>query len=302
MTPTKASHHSSPLRYPGGKAKLATYVKAVLRANSLLDRTYIEPYAGGAGVALSLLLHGYVRRIVLNDISVPIHAFWSAVLDESDRFREKILSVELSVEEWRRQREIFRNPDGVNTFELGFAAFYLNRTNRSGVLNGGIIGGFAQNSAYGIDARFNRAELAFRVARIAKVRSQISILRKDAADLLTNLSDIAAPEECFVYADPPYFKKGRDLYYDFYRPEDHELIRDSVFSLRNTPWIVSYDNEPEIIQLFGGRRSIEYDLSYSVRNGRTGREVMFFSDDLVVPNPEDYGILVPPSGAHEAAA
>ena len=301
MIASKASHHSSPLRYPGGKAKLTGYVKSILRTNSLLDRTYIEPYAGGAGVALSLLLHGYVRRVVLNDISSPIHAFWLSALNHSEKFRQKILSVDLSVDEWKNQREIFRRSDDDDLFELGFAAFYLNRTNRSGVLNGGMIGGHAQNSAYGIDARFNREELALRIARIAKVRNQITIMKQDASDLIRNIGSVSKPEDSFIYADPPYFKKGRDLYYDFYMPSDHEVIRDSIFSLDDTPWIVSYDNEPEIIALFDARRSVEYDLSYSVKNGRKGREVMFFSDGLIVPNPEQHGVHTVPTEDAEAA-
>lgn len=36
--------HFTPLRYPGGKAKLSEYVKEIIRANKLYDGEYVEPY------------------------------------------------------------------------------------------------------------------------------------------------------------------------------------------------------------------------------------------------------------------
>jgi DNA adenine methylase len=276
----------SPLRYPGGKGKLAPYLKAIIRQNKLLDCTYVEPFAGGAGAGLALLLHGYVNRIVLNDLSAPIFAFWRALLDFPEDFQERIRTVELSVDEWKRQKDVFRSSEFKceYSFELGFATFYLNRTNRSGVLNGGMIGGYAQKSDYGVDARFNRDELIERVRRISKYRSKISVINIDAADLLANMEFYSGDKRPFLYIDPPYFKKARDLYYDFYKESDHEILRDRVVMLSNViPWVVSYDNEPDIMNLYSSFDSLKYDLSYSVKNGRVGKEVMFFSRNLNAP-------------------
>ena len=287
----RASYHASPLRYPGGKAKLAPFFKALVRANRLLDGVYVEPFAGGGGVGLSLLLHGYVERIVLNDLSAPVYAFWRALLDSPDQFREAIMSVDLTVDEWTRQRAIFQEAAGRSSFEIGFATFFLNRTNHSGVLNGGMIGGHAQNSVYGLDARFNREELAARVKRIARSRSKIEIFNLDAAHLIANVTKIAECPQPLMYIDPPYYRKGRDLYYDFYKPEDHVTLRDAVAGINPAVmWVVSYDNEPEIIDLYGGYRTLEYNLNYSVRNGRVGKEVMFFSDSIVPPALSEGGL------------
>lgn len=277
----RASHHVSPLRYPGGKAKLAPYFKALVRSNKLLDGTYVEPFAGGAGVGLCLLLHGYVDRIILNDLSRPVYAFWRALLDEPDRFQEQILKTNLTTDEWLNQRRIFQEAGDQISFEIGFATFYLNRTNHSGVLNAGMIGGHAQKSAYGLDARFNRHELAARVRRIARSRSKITVLNMDAAELIAEIKHLTEGTPALLYIDPPYFRKGRDLYYDFYQPEDHVSLRDAVVKLDDdVRWVVSYDNEPEIVELYEGFSKIEYNLSYSVRNGRVGKEVMFFSPAL----------------------
>lgn len=288
---TRASHHSSPLRYPGGKAKLASYFKAIVRKNDLLDGTYVEPFAGGAGVGLTLLLHGYVNRIVLNDLSAPIYAFWHALLKNGDRFCDQIAKVGLSVEEWERQRHIFREVNDASSFDLGFAAFYLNRTNHSGVMNGGMVGGYAQSSRYNLDARFNRDELVARVRRVMRYRDRIAVHQLDAQSLLTNLSEVAGVSDPLVYIDPPYYRKGRDLYYNFYRPSDHSGLRDAVIALgKDVRWVVSYDNEPDIVSLYNGQASIFYDLNYSVRNGKSGREVMFFSNNLQAPLLHEGGL------------
>jgi len=254
----RASWHASPLRYPGGKAKLTQYFKALIRNNNLLDCTYVEPFAGGCGVGLSLLFHGYVNHVVINDLSTPIYAFWRAVVEEPERFQEQILNVPLSTEEWTNQRRIFQSAKASTSFEVGFATFYLNRTNHSGVLNAGMIGGHSQSSAYGLDARFNRAELAARVKRISRNSRNITIKNHDAAEILCNIHDITETSCPLVYIDPPYFKKGRDLYYDFYQPRDHEHLRNAVRRLGSeVRWVVSYDNEPEINSLYVDYQSLE---------------------------------------------
>jgi DNA adenine methylase len=170
----------TPLRYPGGKGKLAGFVKALLRANSLLDGDYVEPYAGGAAIALELLLHEYVTRIHINDVSRPIHAFWSSVLNHTDDLARLIVDTRLTVEQWDRQKKVLANPGHHDVLALGFATFFLNRTNRSGILNGGIIGGRDQTGPWKIDARFNPSELVTRITAIARMRSRIHLTRKDA--------------------------------------------------------------------------------------------------------------------------
>lgn len=275
----RASHHASPLRYPGGKAKLAPYLKRVLRENKLLDCTYAEPFAGGVGAGLALLLHGYVRQVVINDLSLPIFAFWHSALNNTQSFCDLILSTKVDRDEWERQRAIFVQQSEDDILGLGFSTFFLNRTNHSGVLNGGMIGGKAQTSTYGIDARFNRQELVARIRRLEKFRSRIQLCRQDAASFIKNFDS----KNSFLYVDPPYYVKGRDLYYDFYSADDHKILRDAILDREDLTWVVSYDNVPEISDLYQRYRSIEYDLGYSVRNGGRGREIMFFSDNLSPP-------------------
>lgn len=276
--------HFTPLRYPGGKGKLARYIKAILKANQLCDGEYAEPYAGGAGIALELLFHEYVSKIHINDISRPVYAFWKSALDETEDLCRLVRNTKLSVPSWDRQKRIFANQDDHDDLRLGFATFFLNRTNRSGILNGGIIGGRAQDGEWKIDARYNAIELVKRIQAIAKMRKRISLTRQDALLFLRNGTK-KWPKKTLIYLDPPYYKKGRDLYYDYYQHADHESVASFVAkSLTDRSWIVSYDNAVQIKRLYRAYSRVTYDIGYSARESRTGSEVMFFSDELTIPS------------------
>lgn len=277
----------SPLRYPGGKGKLSKYMAAIVRANGLSDGKYIEPYAGGAGIACELLITGVVRRVLINDISPHVFAFWSSALSHTDELCRRIRDIPLTVEEWDVQKEIFRRPDAVSTIELGVSCFYLNRTNRSGILNGGPIGGRNQDGKWRMDARFNREDLVRRITKIADCRGRIEVSCTDAVKFLRErIGDFG--ENDLIYADPPYFEKGRLLYYDAYGPDDHTAVAELLSELEGTRWVVSYDDVDAIRSLYDFAPRLQYTIGYSVRQRTRGREVMFFSKDLTVPK------IVPP--------
>lgn len=276
--------HFTPLRYPGGKGKLAAYVKAIIEANRLYDGEYVEPYAGGAAIGLELLFQEYVTKIHINDLSQPVHAFWKSALQNTDELCQLIKNTRLSVAAWDRQKKIFANPQDHSDLELGFAAFFLNRTNRSGILNGGVIGGRDQTGPWKIDARYNADELVFRIEAIAKMRRRIRLTRRDALALLrSGLPDWG--KEALIYLDPPYYSQGRRLYYDYYKPYDHEEVAAFVdANMQGRSWIVSYDNVAPIKKLYSRFRSVVYNVGYSAREARQGREIMFFAPRLTIPS------------------
>lgn len=275
--------HFTPLRYPGGKGKLAAYVKEIIRANKLFDGEYVEPYAGGAGVALELLFQEYVSRIHINDYSQPVYSFWKAVLNDTDELCRLIKNTRLSLAVWDRQKRIFANPGDHSHVQLGFATFYLNRTNRSGILNGGVIGGRDQTGPWKIDARYNADELIFRIESIAKMKKRIKVTRSDALALLR----FGLPRwssKTFIYLDPPYFEQGRNLYYDYYQADDHAALAAFIAAnMADRAWIVSYDNVAALQAMYADFRSIVYDVGYSARESRIGKEVMFFAPTLTIP-------------------
>lgn len=279
LTPTG---RYSPLRYPGGKGKVARFVADLLRTNELVGGTYVEPYAGGAAVAWELLLTGLVRRIEINDISRPIFAFWSSVLNNTDSLCRKIVDTPVNVDSWAAAKKRFDHSADQDDLALGFAMFFLNRTNRSGILNGGPIGGRSQTGPWKIDARYSKLELISRIERIAAVASRVSLTNMDAVELLKE-REASWDKRTLVYLDPPYYVKGGQLYYDFYRPSDHEEVAQSVRKLERCHWLVSYDDAGEVRKLYPRVKSLRYSIGYSAREHAVGTEIMFFAPGLVVP-------------------
>lgn len=271
----------SPLRYPGGKGKLAPFIRQVFIDNGLCDGIYIEPYAGGAAIALELLMTGYAGEAWLNDLDSAIHAFWHSALNNTAALIDKIQTVPLTIPEWHRQREIYLHPRQHDTLSLGFATLFLNRANRSGILSAGVIGGLDQTGKWLIDARFNREGLVERLKRIAQHRHRIRLFNLDAEKFLGKTK---MPKGSLVYLDPPYFRKAQRLYRNHYAEADHARIANLVQTKIRTYWIVSYDDAPEIAKLYLERRHIRYVLNYSAQTKRSGGELMFFSDKLQYPN------------------
>lgn len=238
----------------------------------------MEPYAGGASVALSLLFEEYASHIHINDLNRSVYAFWRSVLDSTEELCTKIADADFTVAEWDRQRAVQADPKA-DELELAFSTFFLNRTSRFS--GSGIIGGPKQTGAWKLDARFNRDDLVRRIRRIGRFRTRITVTCVDAKDYLVR--DVPAiGDDCFVYLDPPYYVKGSDLYENFYEHEHHAEISELVRKL-SVPWVVSYDAAPEIKKLYRGFRSTRYALSYTAARRYAGAETMFFHPDLGIP-------------------
>jgi len=270
----------SPLRYPGGKSALFSLVSATVRANGASGGTYVEPYAGGAGIALGLLLTEQVERVVVNDLDPAIHAFWVAVTQHSEKFMERLAGVTLSVAEWKRQRTVYLAADQDDPLSLGFATFFLNRTNRSGVLNAGVIGGQDQSGNYKIDARFNRATLLERCRLIALYSSRITVVRKDGLEVI---EEHVGQPSTLVYADPPYYEKGSQLYLNAFGPGDHAALAALLNQEADGNWLLTYDDQPEIEALYSERRQFDIGVYYSVREARRTNELLVLSDTISLP-------------------
>lgn len=279
----RMSKSASPLRYPGGKAKLTELLHQVISENFAAKPIYIEPFAGGAGAALNLLFNNSVKKIIINDADVRIYSFWKSVLEQNETFINSIKSNEINLQNWEKQRNIYLHPEDYSTLEVGFATFFLNRCNRSGILpNGGPIGGRSQTSKWKIDARFNKETLIDRITKIGMWRDKIEAENKDAIDLIKNLEISTPAVEKFYYIDPPYYKKGSRLYLNFYHHKDHEELSACIKKIKRSKWMLSYDNTDEIKKMYPEYRIQEYTLNYSANVTQSGKEVMISEPSLKV--------------------
>lgn len=276
---------ASPLRYPGGKACLSGFLTDVIEMNDLRGCSYYEAYAGGAGAALSLLRDGLVSNIFINDADERVNAFWVSALEESERFVDRVLSAPLTMKEWYRQREICANPGAYDRFDVGFAAFFMNRCNRSGVLTGaGPIGGLEQKGEWKLGVRFSRKPLAERIMKLARVREQINITRLDAIDFLkSNLPRGGDRKKVFVYLDPPYVHKGQRLYLNSYETKDHAQLARYIKGQHNLPWIMSYDDTDVVRELYFDQQLTSLPIHYSLQTKRCAKELIIAPHRIELP-------------------
>ena len=272
----------SPLRYPGGKAAFAPLIANLLQVNGLTGGHYLEPYAGGAGVALDLLFSGQACHIHINDADPAIAAFWRAATQNCEELTTLLMATPLTMTEWFKWRSILREQQPANLVEKGFATLFMNRTNRSGILNAGVIGGKNQAGSYKIDARFKKDVIASKIREIGKRASDITVYNEDSLALLTRCKEFL-PKKSLIYLDPPYYVKGKGLYRNFYRHDDHVAIAKKIRGKRfGRHWVVSYDNVNEVREMYEMVNAKTYDINYTAQRHYVGSEVMFFSEDLQV--------------------
>ncbi|OZE86608.1 hypothetical protein CH298_19815 [Rhodococcoides fascians] len=290
---TSSRRFLSPLRYPGGKAKLAPYLARIISSQNRSIETYCEPYAGGAGAGLQLLSDGYVSNLIINDLNPGIAAFWRCVFHHTEQFVEMIWDVEVSVAQWKIQRAIYSSPENHKDLALGFATFYLNRTNRSGILNARPIGGLDQTGRWLIDARFNKEDLVARIWNLMTMASCVTVKEERAISLIRTLNRRSKP--VLLYVDPPYVVPGEELYMTDHSWSEHSKLEQALDTSPH-PWILTYDVDDRTRALYKNFRCLRFGISHTAQVQKVGREYMFFSRGLRVPDRhvlKEEGMWVP---------
>ena len=274
--------NTTPLRYPGGKSIMTPFFIDLLRVNDMRGVTYAEPYAGGAGTATNLLLNDNVDRILINDASICIYSFWKYIKEENERFIDSIINTPVNLEQWKHFHNLIRTAQDIS-FELGFATFFLSRTNRSGILTAGPIGGSSEEkqekATYKIDCRFNKEDLIKRIARIGERSADIEVSNLDAIDFLQTLNI----GNNLVYLDPPYFEQGKSLYLTYYGAEDHQVLANFLSEVQNFKWVLSYDNVEAIRTIYNKFDLYEFTISYTAQQVKRGSELLTHSPELILP-------------------
>lgn len=277
----------SPLRYPGGKNKLSGFISKVCIDNNIHGH-YVEPYAGGASVALFLLMEKIIDRITINDKDSSIYAFWYSVINYTDELCDLISNCDISIENRIQQKAVQQDPDAFSIVQLGFSTLFLNRTNRDGIIKAGVIGGNAQNGNYKLDCRFNKSEIITKIRRIATFRQYIAVTSMDALELIDFIEETSDNKNTIFYFDPPYYLKGSMLYMNYYQKSDHSAVAERIKEIEHINWIVSYDNHEVIKKLYKPFIPKEYTFNHSANTSKVGKEILYFSEGMILPQGKDW--------------
>ncbi|ERT60780.1 DNA adenine methylase [Megasphaera vaginalis (ex Srinivasan et al. 2021)] len=272
------------LRYPGGKTQLAKFVEHLIHLNNLNSPIYCEPFSGGSGVSMELLLSNKVDSIILNDYDVAIYSVWYAVLHESERLIHDILTTPITMTEWINQKSIYDKLRENQTYDyrLAFSTLFLNRTNRAGIITGGPIGGYEQNSKYKLNCRFNKDALAKKVADISAQRDRIRLYMLDAKELIHNVLLNISPKYLFTFFDPPYYTQGQLLYKNSFKHDDHVFLYNAIREMDLYHWITTYDHCDKIAEIYSDLPTHTYTLQYSARITRKEKEYLYSSPNTQI--------------------
>lgn len=275
---------ASPFRYPGGKTRLSNFLEKAIEGNFSENEKVIlvEPYAGGAGASLKLLFSGKVSKIIINDLDRAIYSFWEIAVSDTDFLINEIRKVDISVDEWKKQRQIYNDPLSTER-KLAFATLFLNRTNRSGIIEGGPIGGMSQLGSWDIKARFIKNTIIERLEKIKEFRNRIKVRNLDGITLLKQLEKNKAKNSYFIFLDPPYYQKGQSLYLNHYIDKDHKRLL-KFLEKSSLKWVMTYDDVDYIQSLYSGFRRSNFVISHSAFEARKGKEVLIFSNDVIKPS------------------
>lgn len=270
----------TPLRYPGGKSKLYKFMARLIEYNALSGCVYVEPFAGGAGLALSLLIKGNVREIIINDLDYSIFAFWYCTINNTDELINCIDKIPITIDEWLKQRDIQKNPFKHGLLDVALSTLFLNRTNRSGIIKGGVIGGIGQNGNYKLDSRFNKEDLIRKIKVIASMKDKIKLYNLDIFNFIPSVIN-NLPNDTLIYFDPPYIAQGSNLYCNSFTKQDHKKLSDLIKNI-SVPWVLTYDDQRIVYEMYKGFEINKININYSAGRKRIGNELMVCSKNITL--------------------
>ena len=273
----------TPLRYPGGKTWLFEYVKEFLHFHELESKIVVEPYAGSASISVGLLRGNLMKEAYIGEKDPIIVSFWNAVLTRNDELVEYISTLEVTMETWFALKK-YLSPTSTTNYdivEVAGAFLFYNRTNYSGIIKGGPLGGKKQLSPYKLDCRFNKERIIERIRGLKGLYGRLHIVESDGLVFMQEMSS-KFPEDSFFYVDPPYYGAGKDLYRFYFTDMEHESLSDFLTNL-DPPWLLSYDNAEFIRNLYQMRTKFPVYTDY--QSGHLKREVkeLLISNRIIPP-------------------
>lgn len=232
--------HRSLFRYPGGKTWLVPHVRNWLASLPNKPEEFIEPFAGGGIVGLSVVFEDLADRITLVELDESIAAVWRVVLNgKAKQLATRILNFQVSLE---AVREIL-DSQPTALLDQAFATIVRNRMQRGGIMAPGASLMKSGESGKGLMSRWYARTLHDRVLEISKRKARISFIHGDG---LAVMRETASRKDVAYLIDPPYTVAGRRLY--LHSELDHNELFRLASKLRGD-FLMTYDDAPAVRKL-----------------------------------------------------
>ena len=273
----------TPLRYPGGKTWLLDYVKAFARFHKLSSTTIVEPYGGSASISVGLIRSQLVTDATVCERDPLIVAFWNVAIHRNEELIEYLSSLEINMETWyglRRYLDLEKT-NLQNELEAAGAFLFFNRTNYSGIIKGGPLGGKKQLSKYKLNCRFNKGRIADKIRSLKALEDKLKIIQIDGLEYMKNHA-LQSPDNVFFYVDPPYYGAGKDLYRFYFTDFDHQQLS-AFLTGTEIPWLLSYDDAEFIRNLYQKKSNLPVYTDYQSGHLRRGVKELLISNYVIPP-------------------
>lgn len=280
------------LRYPGSKAKLVPHIMRAFPDQLLSplfqhqELEYIEPFVGGGAVALRVLdaLRGARERTLvrLYDKDPHLVCLWNAIIKSPDELAQMVRDHDApTTDDFYRCKE----EDGttIDPIRAGFQKILLHQLGFGGLgwMAGGPLGGRDQSSEYNVACRWNPSRIAHDIKRIHSLLAGFKSVSVRTQDFTKSIA--IAGERSFVYADPPYYTAGPQLYKHAFDDADHVRLADAL-RVSGAEWVLSYDDHPFIRDLYSWAQIDEVAVRYTVAVARDG-SARRKNNELLIRNP-----------------
>jgi DNA adenine methylase len=255
-------------RYPGGKSRIAHQI--VKEMGNIQE--YREPFFGGGSIGLEVLESLPLGADVwVNDKYPPLASLWKMIIEDPYPLMDRISEYVPTVDDFFRIKQIFLGmPEILSEEERAMMCLVLHQISFSGlgVKAGGPIGGKTQKGTYKVDCRWSPRTLNAKILKAHRLFQRANVTCT-AVDYVRLLED--ATPQTTVYLDPPYYVRGNDLYQEPFSVQDHEELAVILRGL-DCKWFISYDDCPEIRDLYSWAKIIEFKRQYAIKNAK--REVV----------------------------
>lgn len=279
----------SPLRYPGGKARMGAALTTIWETQmSPMDiEIWSEPFAGGAGAGLHLLADNTISELWLTEKHPALAAFWRTAAHNGAELAASVRTTTPSMQLWRHAQEAVAAAeagDTVDDTELAFAALILNRCSRSGMVNAivGPMGGKHQSGRWTLQSRWYGEGIAERIDVVHRLGDRIRVMEGDGIEQIRELDgSVGIEDEMMLFVDPPYLVQGNRLYANGMTIDDHARLA-SALAGSACHWLLTYDGDDRVLDLYPTNRVLAYQIPNTVNRARIAEEYAVLSPALMV--------------------